>query len=383
MRLGCSGTQQQETEFDLVNPVETSGAEIGTVTYEDIARECGVGKSTVHRALNEAWQGGKKTRAAILACAKRLGYHPFSHQAARRMAYRRHGKSMLNHMVALFLPVNFQRYPYYREILQGVLDAMVEQGYDLIVSYDRESGPSPMPRSMVSGEVDGAILNSDVSLDDMRRLPGFASRPVVGLLQPSPNCSSVAADDWSAASMALGHLLDLGHRHVLHFYEERSDYYSEQRLSGYRNACLQRGLNPSDVLILCPPIKPWTTDPFTAAWVTEAIPRTLNAFPQVTAILARQDEDAVVIHDVLTRNGLRVPKDISLVGCDDVRPIAGAQCLNILTTVNLSLHDVGQEAGRMLINLIERRSHCESRVTVPASLVVRGSTAPPRGGKTP
>jgi DNA-binding LacI/PurR family transcriptional regulator len=98
----------------------------------------------------------------------------------------------------------------------------------------------------------------------------------------------------------------------------------------------------------------------------------------VTAVISRQDEQAVHLHNTLVSAGFRVPEDISLVGSDDTHVIIGDAKENILTTVRLPLVEIGREGANLLIHRVLGEEPEDRDVILPVELIVRGSTAPPR-----
>jgi LacI family transcriptional regulator len=160
---------------------------------------------------------------------------------------------------------------------------------------------------------------------------------------------------------------------------------------GYRQACLDHGLDPeahlhalemSSVLAVhsFDPSLVWNIHaPRRIPWpAEEPFVTSVRANPQVTAILAPNDPAAVLMHFLLTREGWRVPEDISLVGFDDTEPLYNAEDDNILTTVRMPLEEAGAVAARLLTDRIEGREPHDRQIVLPTELIVRGTTAAPK-----
>lgn len=161
-------------------PDRTRAAE--PVTLLDIARKIGVNKSTVQRALSGAGRISGATTERIRTLAKKLGYDPGQQQAARRLAYRKHGKVAINRMIALFFPPGFFRVNYFLRLYQGILEALVPAKYDLMTTYFEAPTADTMPNSLVRGDVDGALaLASTPSVKrlfaELDGMQSFAGRP--------------------------------------------------------------------------------------------------------------------------------------------------------------------------------------------------------------
>lgn len=199
------------------------------------------------------------------------------------------------------------------------------------------------------GDVDGALIlfGGETTVNAyhiLRAIPAFEKRPVVTVMNPIPGCAMVAADDWSGAYAAMSHVLDAGHRHVVHFYNESFNLPTiHLRLAAFRQACQDRGLTPdTSIHYLCynHSLIPEQQHPY-----QQRLREYLCRHPEVTAIMPRNDYQLSVVLRVLDELGLRVPDDMSIVGFDDTFPLLDARGMNILTTVRVPLQDIGQQAA--------------------------------------
>lgn len=372
------------------------------VTLKDIADHCGVTVATVSRALRNPERHSKATTERILEVAAELGYDPLHHQGARRLALSRFGKRIINHLLAVIFPPYFYRANYFAEIFQGLLDVLTPEGYGLLTVNIENDTPLKLPPSFSRGDVDGVISLTDAYLmpqtaAQLRNEPFFGQRPVLSLFFATPGCSAVLIDAQGGAYAAAGHLLDQGHRHLLHFCGPETDAewspqdWSYQLLLGFQRAFVDRGLDPAQHLhyfsldtklrdlalqaVNHPKLLALDAIGFSA---NHPLLRTLRAHPEITGILARNDPAALLIRHLLHQGGLRVPEDISLVGFDDTNPMFNERGQNILTTVRLPLRQIGRRAARLMIRQVnDEKTPQEVQIVLPATLIVRGSTAPP------
>ncbi|HEY3332491.1 MAG TPA: LacI family DNA-binding transcriptional regulator [Capsulimonadaceae bacterium] len=350
------------------------------VSVKDIAARCGVHPSTVQRALQGSNLVRPKTAAHVRKVAEELGYNAAANDAARRLVYNRYGKTVLNQAIALYFPSDFALRPYWNRIFQGICEVVNEADYDLItISNDSAKISRHMSNCIVRGAVDGVCLfaaNADDAsglLGRLRQEPAFGAKPVVSMIQIVPNTSGVTTDDIQGARLSLGHLLQLGHRHILHMQSDDGLYSVQQRLAGYRMACRDHGVEPETVLRKI--IGSWQSD--CSGW-DNVIAAAMRAHPETTAILAANDFMAIPTVHGLRTMGLSVPEDISIVGYDDSDELLNAERVNILTTVRLPLEDVGREAVRLALDRIKGSVKNDRTTLLPVTLVERGSTAPPR-----
>jgi LacI family transcriptional regulator len=186
----------------------------------------------------------------------------------------------------------------------------------------------------------------------------------------------VITDDYAGAYAAMHYLLNLGHRRILHFlFPEFDTFPSPQRYAAIRQACCDYGVDPDHLLIYA--AMDWETT--VSRRMGKPLHRALAQHPDITAILAPNDLYAVQIADVLHAMGYTVPDDVSLVGFDDVIPLLNTTRENMLTTVRLPLETVGRESARLLVQRIQGAIPDEHISILPTELVIRHSTAPPRG----
>jgi len=367
----------------------------------DIAAHCGVSIWTVSLALRHDPRVSSTTAAHVQAIAQELGYDPAVHQAARRLVSRRLGKDVMNNVIGLLLPPHFQAANYFAYASLGVLDVLALEGYGVLTSYLPVDDGNTLPRFpaiYTRGEVDGVIgagyfLPQRV-LQALRGNMGFGERPVITLIVPQPGCSSVTTDDRAGAYAATAHLLELGHRHILHFLHQASVPLAN-RLAGVCQAMQDHGVDPATHLHylgeevffgrLDPPHHlrfpdPASTDPddTVARYYLSQLVAYLRAHPEVTAILGQNDPTARRVWYMLQEHGIRVPEEISLIGFDDTDGIPDEFGRNVLTSVRLPLEAVGQEAARMLIRQLASGQKELEHIVLPTELVVRHSTAPPR-----
>lgn len=351
------------------------------VTMQDIADRCGVSLITVSRALRSDPRVRPDTTARVREAADALGYDPACHHAARRLALRKHGIHVINHIFALFIQGNFARANYFVNIFRGALEMATSQGFALLTADPAMSEPLPI---YTRGDVDGFLVlgwvfetNPDL-LARFARTPQGHQCPVVSMLTPVPRCSNVLTDDRGGAYAATAHLLELGHRHVIHFWpvipEMGSIYLHDERRGGCRQAYLDRGLDP-DRLLLAERLD--YANPYPGR-MSATLPGLLRRHPQTTAILLPNDGYAMQAREALRVLGYRVPEDISIIGFDDAEALPDATGCNILTTVRVPMEEVGRAAAELLAKLVTQPGQEPVTLTMPTEFIARATTAPPR-----
>ena len=346
------------------------------VKLADVAAQCGLSTAAVSWALRGIRaQVSAETIDRVQAAARELGYDPARHTSARRLAMRRMGVEVLNHLVALLVPTVFHETNYHILMFRGVMDVFTPARYGLLTACPTENTLSALPETFIRGELDGLIvlgaLEGSLGLvETLRRHEGFGQRPIVSLTIETAGCSAVLFDDYAGGYALADHLLALGHRHLL--VHDGRDFRATQRRLGVLAAYADRQLDPRTYLTEYP----WHNDnPLRSG---DRLLALLPRQPHITAILGPNDLDTGHIWRRLQGAGYRIPHDYSLVGFDDTDPILDAHGANQLTTVHAPLREAGQIAAQHLLDRITGQA-AATTITVPLSLVVRASTAPPPG----
>ena len=331
----------------------------GRVTMQQVAEEAGVSISTVSKVINGRYGVSTETVDHVTRVIERLGYE--ASLVARSLRNRRTG-------VVGVLVMDFE--PFSTEVLKGVADAIHGSGYELIaysagghveahVGWERRS----LSRLMGS-LVDGAVLVTPTVTDVQTDGPVVAVDPHSG---PS-SLPSVAADNLQGARLGVGHLLDLGHTRI-GMITGRSDLSSaQQREQGYREALVAAGLTVDPALV--------RSGGFEPDLAREAARELLSGPDRPTAVFAANDLSALVTLEVAAELGLDVPRQLALVGFDNIPESALAD--PPLTTVQQPIRRMGEEATDMLLALIAGEEVADLHRTEATSLVLRASTAPPQ-----
>jgi DNA-binding LacI/PurR family transcriptional regulator len=331
------------------------------VTTRDIAREIGVSHQAVAAALKEG-QGTVRvsaaTRERVREAAARLGYDPEQQLAARRLVGQRYGQRVIYRRIALFFPPQFNSASYTTRMLQGIMQMTDKHDFDLVTTSMQLSPEASFPPCITRGEVDAAIMFTLPALHEelLRRfgaMKQFNDKPIVSLMHPLPGCTVVRANERQGAYLAARHLLNLGHRHLMHCYGDQvqeNDFHACERVAGYSEALREQGFDPAEHLHAA--WFYWDEGSIDLKSCSAALLERLTQCPQVTAILTINDQSASALTALLRRTGRSVPDEISIIGHDDTYPLYDSFQENYLTTVRLPLEEIGQEAVRHILERI-------------------------------
>ena len=332
-------------------------------TINDVAREAQVSKKTVSRVINQSPFVRQDTRDRVNAVIKELGFVP--DPQARGLDFRR------SFLVGLIYD---QPSPtYVVNMQQGVLDALRGSGLELVVhpcNRDSETLLEDIRNFVDRQRLFGVIMPPSVSEDER----------VIALLRdldcPYVRIASVALDepgamvvtnDWIGAAEAARHLADLGHRRIALVRGLATFRSSSVRGKGFLDALAERGipLNPAYDI----------QGAYTFESGVEAGHALLSLPEPPTAIFTLNDDMAFGVMQAARDRGLELPRDLSVVGYDDL-PMAARVWPN-LTSVRLPIRDMGRMAAEKL--LAPMRGVDPAKLVQPEvrpALVIRKSAIP-------
>ena len=328
------------------------------LTITDVALAAGVSVATVSKVINGRDGIATATSARVLGVVQELGYE--SSLVARSL--RSHHTHVIGILVAEFEPFS-------AEILKGAGSGLGDTDYELLAyTGARQSGHAGWERrylSRLSGTlIDGAIIVTPTVVDADAGVPVVAIDPHAG----SAELPSVESDNLAGGLLATRHLIELGHRRIA-FLAGRPDLESSrQREGGFRQALSEAGIEVDPSLVRM-------SDYRRDAAHQPAI-ELLSRPDRPTAVFAGNDLSAIGTMEAAQEMGLDVPGDVSVIGFDDI-PEA-ARTTPALSTVRQPIQQMGSAAVELLIALLDGRIPENTHVRLPTSLVLRGTTAPPR-----
>ncbi len=328
------------------------------ITIHDVARRARVSVATVSRALTQPQLVRQTTRDRVLKAAKELAYHP--NRAARSLITGKTGN--------LGIVVPDLDNPFYPSVVRGVQARAHQAGYSLLLG---DSGEDPAAeRNLVhtmAKQVDGVIVCAPFSLDAQIAQFGQVTSLVLinRRLQEVP---AVLMDAAHGMRQVIDHLLALGHRRCAYLGGPRRAWSNHERSRGLRAAARAHGME----LIEYGPLEPKFAGGIQGA--------DLALSSAASAIVAFNDLMALGVLSRLAALGIRVPEDVSVVGCDDI--LYAAMCAPPLTTVAMPMELAGRVAVDLLLARLAKGARAASAVShtrMQTHLIVRSTTAAPTG----
>jgi LacI family transcriptional regulator len=339
----------------------------GQVTLKDLAQHLRLAPATVSLVINRSPASASipaRTQERIRAAALELNYRP--NHLARSLRSRR------SFTVGVMLPEISEGYA--ASVLAGIDDHLMHAGYFFLVASHRND-PALFGKYMgllMDRAVEGLVL-VNTPVDEVLPVPAVVvsgHRPLVGV-------NNVVVDHDRAATLALTHLAELGHRRIAFFKGHPDSSDTDERWRSIERAARGLGLEVRPELTLqlegASSGGPFTAEEgYREGHVFGG--RLLERKAAFTALFAFNDVSAIGAMRAFRDAGLRVPQEVSVVGFDDIRSAAFQN--PSLTTVRQPLREMGAIAARTLLRRLGGEK-AEGTVTVAPELVVRESTGPP------
>jgi len=333
-----------------------------SVTIYDVAEKAGVAISTVSRVLNDSTDVADDTKKRVLQVIDELQYLP--NRVARSLAQR--GASL----IAIATPTITTAF--HNSLLKGLRSVLadVDQECDVLLFDLGSTNPLDRLRSKLKGgKVDGLILAGIPVTPSLAKELSAFNAPVILIGNHHTEFDCFYWDNSNGAVQATTHLLKNGHRRIGLIRAYTDGYVQLQRIQGYKKALekfkvkfdknlVQSGTNPKHA-------------GFSEEHGLEAMNQLLKVSPEVTAVIASSDVQAIGALKAIRDAQKRVPEDIALIGYDDIKT-----CYYIgLSSIDQSIEETGRLAAKRLLyrqnnpSDLARMDH-----KVPAVLRIRHSS---------
>lgn len=326
------------------------------VTISHVAARAGVSPTTVSHVLSGKRLVGAATRSTVLEAIRELDYRP--NHVARNLRTRQ------SHMISVVVPDITN--PYYAVLTRGLADAVDAAGYGTYVcntdgQHDRER---KFFQEVMDRGVDGIVFASGETASQVTFQPADETTPIIciGEQLNHPMCDAVIPDDEKGSCEAGAFLASRGYRRIAMI--QGPPRYGATRTAGFRAAMQAAGRKvPARLMVR----GDWTRRGGYRAM------KSLMALPEPPdAVFCANDLMAIGALDVAHEIGLEVPKDIAVVGFDDVD--AATIVTPRLTTVRNPSYETGSTAGDLLLSRTSGRYTGAGRtVVIPCPLVERSS----------
>ena|SRR5271166_263194 len=332
------------------------------MNLDEVSKLAGVSTATVSRVLNNVDVVSKETRARVLRAVKELNYHPNLH--AKSLAGRKTD--------TLGIIVSNLENPFFFDIFHALEASAHERGYEVLIS-NTDYQPAQLLRSvrtMIGRRVDGlGLVVSEMDSHLLTELAQYAN-PVVfyDVGTAGKNIARIKVNYRRGIEQLVGHLHELGHRRLGFVGHNSSLSPTSEREQAFVGAISKLG-----------PGTTWRTvanqDGLEGG--RRAAAELLGGDFAPTAIVCVNDLMAVGVLGELRRSGLRVPRDISVTGFDNIELSDFSN--PPLTTMHIPREHIGQLMFRLLVPEPQGNNPPAQDITLAPEFILRGSTGPAPG----
>ncbi|UOW69236.1 LacI family DNA-binding transcriptional regulator [Paraclostridium bifermentans] len=330
------------------------------VTIKDIAELAGVSKTTVSKVLNNKDEKiSDTTRRKILDIVKEKNYRP--NKMAQSLVTKK------TKTIGIIIPDI--RNPFFTDIVRGAEDKAVKEGYNIILCNTDENIDKEIKafNTLADKMVDGIIFAPSSKIDLNSNEYNLSTKPIV-LVDKKLDIKNlkgiVSLDNEEGTYLEINHLVEKNHKRILYLSGPLKNEIARDRLKGYKKALKEANIEYDEKLVL--------QGEYSLDWGYEVIQSLKDI--NFTAICAANDLIAIGAIKALKERNIHIPKDISVVGFDDIQTSSIIEPQ--LTTINQNSYDMGYESANILIKNLEKKelNDIEKMIFKP-ELIIRSSTS--------
>lgn len=332
----------------------------GQVTIRDIALKLNISISTVSRALRGMADVNADTKQRVLEMAQELNYEP--NQIAQSL------RSNRTNTIGIIVPdvqVHF-----FGSIVSGIQKVASKVNYNVLFCQSGESYQTELNnlKALIASRVDGLLISLSRETENIEHLLRVQQKNIPLVLfdriSDDIDTSKVDVSDTDGAFKAVKYLIDTGCRRIAYLAGPKNLTISNKRMEGYLQALRAAGITPDEELIVhCNSLK---------EDAGSATAQLLSLDNRPDALFCVNDPVAIQAIQVIKKQNLKIPEDISIIGFTD-DPVS-ALIEPALTTVAQPSHEMGECAAKLLIDQIKGYCEAARTVTLDTKLVLRNTT---------
>jgi LacI family transcriptional regulator len=323
------------------------------VTIKEVAKALNCSISTVSRAFNDKYDIRQETREKILSMAYEMGYSP--NPIAQKLTQKR------TYNIGVVVPEFIN--PFFPEVIIGIQDVFLNKGYQVLIMQSNEDSNTELEniKTLENNFVDGIILSLSKETHNIEYLNKLIEKgfPIVlfNRINDSLQVSKVVFDDYKWAFFATEHLIQQGLKNLIHLAGPMKHALSINRAKGFEDAHRKYKIKISAEQII--------ETGFLLPDGERIIDKLIKAGNSFDGIFAVNDPTALGALKAIKRNGIRIPKDIAIVGFTET-PMA-TLVDPPLTSVLQPTHQMGKIAAELLLKQLESNTF-----NIPETVILSG-----------
>ncbi len=326
------------------------------VTMKEIAILSGNSISTVSKVLNKKDAHiSIKTREKILNIAKENNYTP--NKIASSLVTKK------TYSIGLVIPDITNEF--FTKMARGAEDYANSKGYNVVLcNTDNNIKKAVTCMNMLEDKmVDGVILASVYFTENINN----TNTPIVAIdraISKLSTCKTIGINNIESAFTIVDYLISTGVKKVLYLTGEEDFFLTKDRVVGYKKALEKNNIPFNKNLI--------KAGNYTVDWGYKGVMEALKEGLDFDSVFGGNDLVSVGAIKALKEKGLETPKDISVVGFDDI--YLSSLITPPLTTISQPMYEIGYEGAKALLNIIENKENSSEQITLNTKLVIRKST---------
>ncbi|AMQ06204.1 LacI family DNA-binding transcriptional regulator [Sporosarcina psychrophila] len=325
-------------------------------TIQEVAEQAGVSVATVSRVINNPSIVTEKTRLKVQNIITKLNYEP--------SVLGRNLRTSESRLLLALIPSISN--PFYTEIINGIEDIAIKQGYNILLcATDSSPNREDIYFNLLKSRLADGIISMDPTVNKAKLLELASKYPVVQCSEydEDGSISYVTINNELAAYHAVRYLIKIGHKKIALINSHKKYLYARERRQGFEKALKEFDL----------PINPdwiYNTDSLGFEQGQLAMRHLLTVTERPTAVFAVSDILAIGALKEINTNGFHVPNDIALIGFDKIS--FSNMTHPTLTTISQPGYKMGSTSATMLIDKIKGKE--VKSVVLDHELVIREST---------
>lgn len=347
-----------------------------SVTLKEISQKAGVSISTVSRVINDdtSKPASKETQEKVWKIVRELGYVPNKNARNLIKGQKNEEENKRTKAIGCIFTSTKDTFndPFFSQISRGIQDEVSKKGYVLGYSFSScDMSFSALYNNLNSNNVDGAVILGRFSEDVLVFLKKNIKNLVyAGVNYVNGGFDEVICDGYKGASVAVTHLIDLGHKEIGFVgaipNQNGLKVINEHRFDGFKDTLEKNKIEIKQQYLVNVELNTTTAyigmSKFLKKLTKEEIP---------TALFCANDVVAIGVMKAIHEKGLRIPDDISIIGLDDIE--MAEYVTPPLTTIKIPKEQLGRFAVRRLVDNIENGNEMPVRVDLPFELIIRDS----------
>ncbi len=334
-----------------------------SVTIKDVAKLASVAPSTVSRVIADSPRISEKTKLKVKKAMDELGYHP--NFIARSLA------NQATQVLGIILPgsggVFFQN-PFFPTVLRGLSEGAHDKQYALQLTTGQTDDElfDNVVQMVQGGRVDGVVVLFSRMDDPILMYLQERDFPFVLIGKPFKDVEQITHvdnDNFRASKDATEYLIQQGHDQIAFVGGDLQLVVTVERLLGYEKALREANISLRDEFII--------HEVFLREGGQEAVNELMELTERPTALVVADDLMALGVVHTLNEMGIQIPEDLSIISFNNV--LLAELSKPPLTSVDINIFDLGYEATKNLIQMIENPKEPKKRIIIPHHIVERSS----------